>query len=62
MVSTRRKKSPNQRMLFQVDRKSVSWSGEFVEEYVSTRRKNGLVGISEKSKKIIVNSYDKSFK
>ena len=30
MVSTRRKKSPNKRMLFQVDRKSVSWNGEFV--------------------------------
>ena len=43
-ISTSRKKSPNKRILFQVDKKSVSTSknGEFLEEYVSTRRKNCL--------------------
>ena len=60
------KKSPNKRILFQVDRKSVSTSrnGEFAEEYVSARRKIlfTLAGISEKSKKIVANSSDKSFK
>ena len=30
MVSTRRKKSSNKRMLIQVDTKSVSWNGEFI--------------------------------
>ena len=44
MVSTSRKKSSNKRILFQVDRKSVSTSsnGEFVQKYVPTRRKNCL--------------------
>ena len=56
MVSTRRKKSLNKRMLFKVDRKSISWNGE------KTRPKKCLVGISEKSKKIVANSNsDKSF-
>ena len=38
------KNSPNKRMLFQVDRRSVSTckNEEFVLEYVSTRRKNSL--------------------
>ena len=41
-ISTSRKKSQNKRVLFQVNTKSVSISrnGEFVSEYVSTRRKN----------------------
>ena len=44
MVSTSRKKYPNKRILFQVDRKSVftSRNGEFVEEYVSNTRKHYL--------------------
>ena len=55
MVSTSRKKSPNKRILFQIDRKSV-YTGrneKFVEEYVSTTRKTALAGISEKSKQIV---------
>ena len=40
MVSTIRKKSPNKRILFQVDRKSVYTSTNG--EYVSTRRKDCL--------------------
>ena len=53
MVSTSRKKSPNKRILFQVDRKSV-YTGrneKFVEEYVSTTRKTALAGISENQSK-----------
>ena len=42
MVSTNRKKSLNERILFQVNRKSVSTSrnAEFAYKYVSTRGKN----------------------
>ena len=53
-------------MLFQVDKKmfSISRNGEFIEEYVSSRQKKllTLAEISEKSKKIVYNSSDKSFK
>ena len=53
-------------MLFQVDRKSVcpTRNEEFVQEYVSTRRKNCWYcqKYLKKSKKIISNSSDKSFK
>ena len=61
-----KKKSPNKRMLFQVDRKSVcpTRNEEFVQEYVSTRRKNCWYWQKylKKSKKIVSNSSDKSFK
>ena len=44
MVFTSSKKSLNKRILFQIDRISVpiSENGEFVEEHLSTRRKNCL--------------------
>ena len=44
MISTSSKKSPNKRILFQVDRKLISTSknGESVKEYVSTRREDCL--------------------
>ena len=46
MVSTSRKKSPNKRMLFQLDRKSVSTSRneEFFKKYVSTTQKIAYIG------------------
>ena len=59
MVSTR-KKSPNKRILFQVDRKSVSTSRNG--KLLTIREKTALAGIFEKSKKIVVNNSDKSFK
>ena len=55
MVSTSRKKSSNKRILFQVDRRSVSTSRneKFVKEYVCTTQETALARISEISKKII---------
>ena len=63
MVSTSRKKSPNKRILFQVDRRSVSTSRDerFVKEYVCTTQETALARISEILKKIVANSSNESF-